>query len=369
MRWSTRNITALLLYGAIVTGIAFMSYQKPSYNWDTLAYMAIILNYEEQDVNKVFKTTLTEARATMPARSYHLLTDTAHALRKELMADVNTFFQYTSFFRVKPLYNLSSYLAYRAGFPLAKAPVIPSIVSYLAIAFLSLFWLRSFFPLWLAAVLSLSIMIAPPMLEAARLATPDALSTVIVLGSIFMIRKQVAWHWIVLMLTVAILVRVDNVMFAAIVLVGLIKIPSSSVRPAPKLPQTAVAIVCWALLTGWIMYNASYQNGFENFYGGLSNKTEFVSIIKNAFTGLYTLQTSHLSNILAICAVLLFYRTNWRAGLNVSQYLFLVLMFYAAVRFIMFPDLTTRFFLVIYVMCVWLSLERIAEWQKGLQRE
>jgi hypothetical protein len=116
--------------------------------------------------------------------------------------------------------------------------------------------------------------------------------------------------------------------------------------------------------TIWILYYASYQNGFEIFFGGLSKKGNPLTVLKEASIGLDTLQSSHLSIVVLISAMILFYKRKFSwSQLNQQQYIFIILIIWLTLRYMMFPDFSTRFFLPVYIMCPVLALEAIAEWR------
>ncbi len=337
-----------------------MCYEKPSYNWDTLAYMAIVLDVEQDDITKIHQATYRIAQAEIPNDKYTLITDTSHAVKKNVLNNPDKFFQYTSFFRVKPFYIALSYLTYKIGVPLSKAPIIPSVLSFIAISILLAWSFTRTFSMGLALLLSLCIMVSPPVLEAARLATPDALSTFILLFVCYLLLRSTSWAWIFIFLSMSILVRLDNIVFAIIVLCFQFFRPmENDTRKIPWFVFLGL-IILWAFAAFLIMKYANIENGFEEFYGGLSKKINPITVIKEAVIGLNTVQTSQLSIILAISAIILFYKKQLTfKSLNPQQYLFLILMSYLVVRYVMFPDLTTRFYLPVYIMSAALALESI----------
>jgi hypothetical protein len=360
MQVKYKNLFVFAVYALIIVRIAWTCYEKAAYNWDTLPYIAIILNADDEDLASVHRKTYAAAQAEIPEQFYQRMVDTTHVLRKTVLNDVTKFFQYTSFFRIKPLYNAFSYAAYKAGIPLTKAPIIPSVFSFLAIAMIIPFWLNKFFAFWLAVVTSLCIMVSPPILEIARLATPDGFGTLVLLIAIFAIKEQVAWYWVTLLLTISILIRVDNILFA--VIASAFQAFTLLGSDKSKLPGTAfgMLVLLWGFYAFWIMYSSNFENGFANFYGGLSKKGNPITVITDAATGFNTLQTSYLTVLLAICSIVLFYKTNTGLSFNPAQYVFLMLMVYFVVRFVLFPDLTTRFFLFLYIALILLSLESIS---------
>jgi hypothetical protein len=109
---------------------------------------------------------------------------------------------------------------------------------------------------------------------------------------------------------------------------------------------------------------SEYDNGFEAFYGGLYKKGNPSLLFNEAFVGLNTLQTSYLA-VVGIGLVAVFYKKGASLRqLNASQYLFLMVLASSLVRYILFPDLTTRFFLAVYILSWVFIVESIAGLRK-----
>ena len=78
------RLSAWLIYFcffACLLPIAIFAYKHPSYNWDMLAYMALVVEIENGDINEVHKITYDNARQNIPVKEYDKLI--AGDLRKE----------------------------------------------------------------------------------------------------------------------------------------------------------------------------------------------------------------------------------------------------------------------------------------------
>ena len=352
---------SFLGYLFVISVIVWQCYLRPSYNWDTLPYMAIILNMDDDDQGKIHQRVLEIAKFEIPVELYQRMIDTTHEIRKGLIQSSNQFFQFTSFFRTKPLYVLCSYLSYKAGFLLTKAPAIPSLLSYAGISILIYFWLSRSYKAWLATLLSISIMLAPPVLEGARLATPDMMSSMVLLYGFYLFLYGAKWGWIAMIMSIAILIRLDNLIIAFVWLLFQVAI----LRQGPdemrsRLTAFALILASWILYAVVLIQYVNFQDGFGNFYGGLENRIYPWVLVTGAVSGLKTLQTSHLTVVLVICAMVLFYGKKIRfrdAGLQ--QYLFVILITALVMKYLFFPDLTTRLHLPVYITCIMLTLEEV----------
>src|SRR6185295_893009 len=105
--------------------IAIFSYERPSYNWDMLAYMALVVQMEKNDITEVHKITYDNARQSIPANEYSKLI--SGELRKSRMENPLEFHRILPLYAVKPFYIWMSYGFYKAGVSLPLSTVIPSI--------------------------------------------------------------------------------------------------------------------------------------------------------------------------------------------------------------------------------------------------
>lgn len=355
---SLKNKLAIILFSVIIIRVAWMCYEKPLYNWDTLPYMAILQGSHSIDAKEIHRETYTRAKIEIPQDRYALMIDTSHVLKKRLLLSPSDFNLYSSFFRTRPLYTGLASICYQAGAPLSKAVVLPSVLSFLGMAWLLLLILVKHLEAWLAVVVSISIILSPPVLEAARLATPDALSTMILLLYFLLILSRSPQVVAFAILSLSILARLDNLVFAIVaVCFQLLASFASQLKPSKTI---VVSFLClWIFYAVWITVSEGLANAYDSFYGDHMSKFNPIVVLKDALYGVNTLQTSYLSTGVVVCGVSLFYKAAFMK-LNQHQILFLMLLSYLVLRYVMFPDLTTRFFLIVFVMSVALTVIAIA---------
>jgi hypothetical protein len=197
------------------------------------------------------------------------------------------------------------------------------------------------------------------MIEVARLSSPDALSSLVLMSAFLLFLNHMKWYWVILLLLISVFVRLDNLILASLISVSFLF--SSSYKRDRSMVLIIITCIATMLLYAFIVLKTSeYDNGFESFYGGLYKKGNPLLLFYEAFVGLNTLQTSYLA-VVGISLVAVFYKkdTSLRQ-LNSSQYLFLIVLASSLVRYILFPDLTTRFFLAVYVLSWVFIVESIA---------
>jgi hypothetical protein len=355
------RLIPLLVFLGLVSALLAYCFTRPSYNWDILAYAGVVLDDGKVSPEALHAEVYRIASEEIPEEEYRMMVDTTHQLRHEVLRSPERFYQFLSYFRVKPLYAGLCNLFYSIGVPLTKATVLPSILGIFVLALLLFYRFSRNFPSWAAAILGLSMLCMPPVLEAARLSTPDALSAVVLLGAFLVYLYGANVYWFMLLVVIAVLARLDNAIVAIVLLLCLI------VRDYDSRKDKSVALISICLMAiifayAWIILRyAEYNNGFEQFYGGLTRKWNPIVLIGDAVQGLKTIKTSHVA-IAGISFVVLFYRNGLSvSALNRPQFLFVVTTIAFAARYVFFPDLTTRLILSYYILCWLFIVERMVE--------
>jgi hypothetical protein len=211
---------------------------------------------------------------------------------------------------------------------------------------------------------SLCIMITPPMLEAARLSTPDMLSCVFLVITFRLMQKTGKSFAIFILLTLSILVRIDNLIFAIVMIIIYFLFEKKESGFNRPLGSSLLMIFCWVSISAILMALSNYQNGFNIFYGGILQRLNPANLIFPLITGLNTLQTSQVVLVVALAGVSMFYKRELSiATLSRDQGLYLGIVFYVVIKFIFFPDLTTRLFLPVYVIGIVLVFNEISRFR------
>jgi 4-amino-4-deoxy-L-arabinose transferase-like glycosyltransferase len=351
MALRSTNTLAFVTYLVAVSVMLAFCYARPSYNWDMLAYAAVVLDDGEISPEALHAEVYRIASEEVPEEDYRMLVDTTHQLRRGVLRNPERFHQFLSYFRVKPLYTEMCNAFYTLGVPLMKATVLPSIIGIFALALLLFYRFSRTFPFWAAAILGLSLICVPPVIEAASLSTPDALGTAVLVGAFMAYLHRAHVYLFMLLIAIAVLVRLDHVIPGTVLLMALL-VRDQKRKGSKTVALSVVVLMALLIAYSWlILRQAEYNNGFEMFYGGLIRKWNPVLLATDAFQGLRTLQTSYVA-IAGISFVALFYRQGFRfTSLNDSQSLFVAATIAFAARYILFPDLTTRLFLSYYILC------------------
>ncbi|HEY0434058.1 MAG TPA: hypothetical protein VGC95_09310, partial [Chitinophagaceae bacterium] len=215
MKHSAR-IVSFIVYGSIVLLMAVYCYLRPLYNWDALPYGYIVLSMQGRSAGsahrEVYKT-LDRQVPPLPARA---LADSSNKYRWKMAADPEAFRAQLPFYTVKPLYLLTIYLSFVAGLPLFDAVHLASVVAFAGIAILLIIGMKKFTSAWVAATISLCLVLSPPFIEAAKLSSPDALSALFLLLGMNALAGARHRTSMVVFFALAILTRPDNLIAAMI---------------------------------------------------------------------------------------------------------------------------------------------------------
>ena len=106
---------ALLLLGRTVQRI------PPLWNWDVLGYMALALEWTEDDPVEVHRATYDAARSDLEPAVFRELTDQRVEVRRARFQDAEAFTEHIAFYRARVLFTLLTRLLHGAGAPLPYA--------------------------------------------------------------------------------------------------------------------------------------------------------------------------------------------------------------------------------------------------------
>jgi hypothetical protein len=369
---SDRFIKALLwvLYFIAVLIVAVHAFRKPEYNWDMLPYMALTLKIEHQDVDLVHKETYRIAKENMSSGAYAMLVDSSIPYRKKMYENPSEFYKQLPFYSVKPLYIGLIYLAYKSGIPLPAATVFPSALCFLLISFLLLYCLQLYLQQYYAIIFSFLIMITAPMLHMAGISTPDGVSAFIMLSAMyFVVVKPRLWPLVALLL-LSIFTRLDNVI-TCIAIVSLLAFSRKSILPIKRrqyviilllLLLSYVVVAMSASAYGWSLFYYThffrYLNLEHEYHAGFSLKEYLQVLYSHVIAGLY------YSNMV-VCLILIGLISLRKPGAKISDWSFeqlfaCCILGVIAVRTILYPDISDRFYIPYYLIIYILFIRRYA---------
>jgi len=350
-------------YAIFLFFICLFAYRKPVYNWDMLAYMAIVIKMDHHDINQIHKITYSTAKINIPSVEYGYLITSPY---REKMADSpSDFYAQLPFYAVKPLYIGMVYLFYKAGCPLTISTVLPSIFGYFLVGLLLFHWLKKYCKLFFAFIYGVLIMYSPFIVNIARISTPDGLSTFLLFTAFYFIVEKPSIIWMSLFFILAVFVRLDNIITCFFILSFLLYSDKwqKSVSVYQYILILLLLIISYFSITlitirpfGW---NILYYPTFVQYYN-LSHQFHVASPLKAYLALLYsqaiTAVVFHnftLFTLLVLVIVSPFSVTFH--NLKFDQLFSLLLISIIVGRFILYPDLADRFYISFY-LCILVSL-------------
>lgn len=236
--------------------VVIWCYRNPLYNFDMIPYASLALLFGEHDPKIAHDQVYSELKTEVPAGTYGALANAPYD--REIAMDARKFSEALPLYSTKPLYVMAVYLSHRAGFNLAQATVVPSVLCYAVLGVLVFGWLGHFITGFYRAIFSSFIVFSPPVLLLARLSAPDALSAVLVAAGLYFAIERQSLSVSSGMLLASIYARTNNVILVVIVFGYLALCARDRIRLSYAKCGVLVGVAIGSVLT---------INHFSGFYG------------------------------------------------------------------------------------------------------
>ena len=349
--------------------MSYYLYTHQYYNADIEAYMGIIYKYNFPDmkIEEIHKKVYDELKSKKPDTGK---SDLSH---KEEATGENTYYQILSenpkayeeelqLFTVKPLYNFVNAIFFRLGFDTSTSTFLITIISYVLIVALIFIFLSGILKnYYLAFALTILISLFKPLLDTSRHATPDGLSTLLLLLSFyFAVMKRNLWIAAAFGV-LCILTRPEYFIFYSFLLILLYIFRSDFNFKARNIAFTFIFFtlafgiiqyfnqIPWSVLfmnqfTKVQLYPVSNPDSF-NFY-------EYLACIKSKL--LFEFNTSYFPLLLIFIIIILDYKMLKKKDRKSLIYLglFVAVYFTVFIRFFMFPSLVNRMMVGFYLIII-----------------
>jgi hypothetical protein len=348
------------IYAALMLSISIYSYKKAEYNWDMLPYMAVILQYDgNTDIEKIHGEVYSIAKQSVSENAFDKLVDSTSAYRKSVFNNSAEFSLQLPFYVVKPLYTGLCYLFYKCGVSLPKATILPSVISFFLISLILFSWIRKYYTRVGACIFSTLLMLSPFMLQAAKLATPDLLSAILLLSAIYSYLEKKHFNLAALFLLLSIFARLDNVIPVAIITLLIIYIENrTGSMPVWKYILFTVSVLASYLLVSWQAHKfgwsvfyypdfASHLNPYYDIHSQFSLSGYFNLLKSQLMTGFYY---SSLMFFLFLEYILLyFHKKSDCKNISVETFFTIAFVLSITIRFFLQPVMADRFYLAYYL--------------------
>jgi hypothetical protein len=364
-----RNKILLSLYLMAIFFAGLYAFKKPLYNWDMIAYMAVVIGYDHPYPNYVHDTVYTIVKQQVPGQIASQLTDGGIEYRQRMAEYPGEFYRQMPFYTVKPLYTRFIYFLYKVGVPLIQATLLPSLFGYLLLGLLLIFWTKRYLNFPVAITFCLLVMLSAPLWEIARSSTPDCLSAFLLLSSMYCILEIKSLTLAFIFLIFSIVCRLDNIIPAVFLLSLLAFSKKSELKISVKWYLTMLLIIsvcsfCVTVSTnhfGWsVFYYPTFLKSLNSSYAFQSqfHLSSYMSLaISQIMTGLFF---SHFLLFMAL-GLLAFMRksTSPFRNLNFEQQLLCALIAIMITRFILQPVISDRLYIAYYLFILILLTKRL----------
>ncbi|MEP6747759.1 MAG: hypothetical protein ABJB86_08535 [Bacteroidota bacterium] len=356
------NIFILLIYCLTIVCLAGWSLKNPSYNWDILPYMGVVLSYEKMDIKSIHNNVYATAQDEVSSVFYNRLIDPNNAYRSRVAQSPEIFRSQLPFYVVKPLYTRIAWLFYMAGISLSLSTVWPSVIAYFVTGLLLFFWLKKYWSGVYACIAGILIMLSPPLLSVAGLSTPDALSGLSLFSAVYFLTEKKSLAGTFIFLILAIFTRLDNIIPAICLMSGIFftkkwvgKIPAGK-----KLVLFSLLLLSYFAVSsnahsfGWsIFYYPVFAKQLNSSYtaNNTFNFGEYAALAKSQVrTGLFF---SFISLFFFLVAFLL-----WNASLfsfnklTIEETFAAIFVLIILIRFILQPLIADRLYIPYYLSVI-----------------
>ncbi|GEN75793.1 hypothetical protein CHA01nite_15330 [Chryseobacterium hagamense] len=163
----------------IMAYLSFWNYQNRVYDWDMPGYIGCLYTLKFPDApDKVHQLTYSDIKKKASAYEFRDITGTLKIPDKARQAfafNTKAFTEQLPYFKIKTGYNLAVLLLYESELSSPDAVSLLSIFSYFISGLLAFFILKIIFPenYFPAILLTVGIMLLPPVTYMSRVSTPD----------------------------------------------------------------------------------------------------------------------------------------------------------------------------------------------------
>jgi hypothetical protein len=364
------TIMGYCLYALFLLAICSYSFKRPAYNWDMLAYMAVAASYENSNTVAVHDEVYQLVKKELPSEKYQLLVDSSNKYKTNMEHNVAEFNLQMPFYVIKPLYTGMVYLFHKIGFTLTKSTVMPSIIAYFFIGLLLVHWIRKYLPTYAALLLGFLIMLLSPMLQVAKLSTPDCLSAFFIIWAIYFVVEKKAIVVPFILLLISVFTRLDNIILAVLFFPALTitKNLNKGIPFRKQLIFVVVAVLCYFIVSsgamsyGWSMlYYPSFSthlNAEHDIHQAFSIISYLKLVSAQLMVGLFFSWITIFIFLIALLCLKTKQSSNRKW--NIDQTILLLFLFVIVIRFLLQPVIADRFYIPYYLVVIVFLIRRYA---------
>lgn len=349
----------LLFLGIIYAGL------RPNYNWDMVAYMGCVVKINTSDSEALHKKTYEILRQELGDERTDWMSS-GNNYRETMESDHKAFSENLPFYTIRVVYLAIVSFFFKLGIPLSFATVLPSLISvFLIILIIYRVLNKELNNTFVASIVSIIILFLPQVISLARLSTPDALSTFLLLLITVMYVYNSNWFLIFLIMSLSIMTRTDNIIWCGLLLFF------ETFFPSDKKNKWLVISFGVGLLLIYFGLNVVHKNGGWEilFYHSFIQIQNFPLSLTPALTFKdYVITMVMRTPDYIPWLLLIIFAGYCLRRISVKELLLLkggkiifacILSF--LIKYVLFPSFDTRFYFVFVIL---LFLTAIMEWKK-----
>lgn len=361
------DILLKIFFSVYLCIMSYYLYTHQYYNVDMEAYMGLLYkteypNMKIEDIHQKVFTELNEKRPGMfeSDLSHEETAKGENTYYKTISENPKIFEEELQLFSVKPFYNFTNLLFFKAGFEASTSTFLISILSYvLILGFIFLFLSKILKNHSLAIFLTFLFSIFKPLLESARHASPDTLSCLLLLVSFYFFLVKRSFFFATFFSMLCILTRPEYFIFYSF-LYALIFIKRKNFNI--KNHELAFSFLYLFLSFGLVQYfnQISWSVLFMNQFTKVQlypisnpdhfNFHEYLGYIKSKL--LFEFNSSYFL-LLLIFVVIIVYHKFPQIKKNRMPYLFFGVIYLSFfIRFLVFPTLVNRMMIGFYLLTI-----------------
>ena len=361
------------IYLIFLLPAVIFAYRKPDYNWDMLGYIGTIVALQNKNVDSIHAITYQTVKNDIPKERYDQLIDSSHPYRKKMAASPEAFYSELPIYFSKPLYIASVWLFYKLGFSPGLSTVLPSIFSYLIIGFILFYWVKKYLNGVFSFTISLLIMYFAFMIQLARGSSPDLFSALALFMAMFFIFERPSVFGLTVFLVLSVFIRLDNIITSVFIFSllafthkGQIKI---SIRQYLLLLSSLA--VFYFMITGFVSrygWNSFYFSHF--FKTNLLQHPEYSISVKGYLRYMYSaiiagVLYSHVTIFLFLMGLIIYKQRVFKIrAISFDDEFCFMILFIMITRFLLFPQISDRFYVVFYLIIIILFIRNFMPLKK-----
>jgi hypothetical protein len=245
----------LTLWIAATAWVLVLGVARPVRNFDLIDYVALALEWVEDDPEVVHRRTYEILAAELPPAVFADLS-AGDEYRRAIRDDWRLFDANLGFHRGRYLYSLAVLAAHQVGVPLTSATWLVNQVCWAAAAVVILLWARRRFDLASASLLALGVVLSPPVIALLPASSTESMALLVVTLGLYLLVERRAFRSAAVALALTILVRPEFLLVCLGVIAGLFVLARPPDRPGTRF------LALWAgACTGlWVLVAATARD-------------------------------------------------------------------------------------------------------------